>query len=902
MSTSSQGPEDNRSETTSETAQLVSHDDLASTSNYTQLNRSVNYQDPLEDEFEGSHGVRRRNTVQKIEPGSTNILSAKFESLDYDTCENHPLLDEERKRGYAFVIWKDYTRWFIFLLIGIITALIAFVIDVCIEEFSEIKYRELKKSVDAHLPHRMYVPYLLWVLSNICIVFIGSVLVAYVEPVAAGSGIPQVKCYLNGVKVPRVVRIKTLFVKTIGVITAVVGGLAGGKEGPMIHSGAVVAAGISQGKSTTFNKDFKIFHYFREDHEKRDFVSGGAAAGVSAAFGAPIGGVLFSLEEGTSFWNQALTWRTFFGTVVTTFTLNCALSAYHGRAGELSYPGLLNLGKMEPFPFQFYELPVFMFFGAVGGCLGALWNHINYKLSVFRIRYITAPWLRVVEACLVAAASATVGFLMMYALNDCRPLGEDPTKVPLQLYCADGEYNALAAVWFQTPEASVRSFLHNPIGSYNPWSILVFVFCYFLLSAWTFGLAVSSGLFIPNLLCGAAWGRLLAILIQLMAPENVSIGNPRVYVLRAVCVTFGLVVSSGLFIPNLLCGAAWGRLLAILIQLMAPENVSIGNPCVYVLCAVCVRFGLVVSSGLFIPNLLCGAAWGRLLAILIQLMAPENTIINPGKYALVGAAAQLGGVVRMTISLTVIIIETTGQISNALPIIITLVVAKWVGDFFNEGIYDIHIQLAGVPLLPWEPPPLAHNVYASEVMSHPVFTLRTIENVGHVVELLKLVSYNGFPVVDPPLADDQEVHTYKRLRGLILRSQLIVLLQNKIYNENEHENANTTWSSFNVDMNMFRKEYPRYPSINDLEIFDWEKTCTIDLRPFMNPSPYTLPTRASLPRLFRLFRALGLRHLPIVNDVNEVVGMVTRKDIARYRVWRHHFSMGMEELVLSSEI
>jgi H+/Cl- antiporter ClcA len=50
----------------------------------------------------------------------------------------------------------------------------------------------------------------------------------------------------------------------------------------------------------------------------------------------------------------------------------------------------------------------------------------------------------------------------------------------------------------------------------------------------------------------------------------------------------------------------------------------------------------------------------------------------------------------MTISLTVILVEATNEVTFGLPIIVTLIIAKWVGDYFNHGIYDTHIFLKKV--------------------------------------------------------------------------------------------------------------------------------------------------------------------------------------------------------------
>lgn len=54
---------------------------------------------------------------------------------------------------------------------------------------------------------------------------------------------------------------------------------------------------------------------------------------------------------------------------------------------------------------------------------------------------------------------------------------------------------------------------------------------------------------------------------------------------------------------------------------------------------------------------------------------------------------------RMTISLTVIILEATGDVQYIVPLMLTVMFARFVGNIYNEGLYDIHIKLKKVPFL-----------------------------------------------------------------------------------------------------------------------------------------------------------------------------------------------------------
>jgi len=639
-----------------------------------------------------------------------------------------------------------------------------------------------------------------FVLIQAAMCFAASIFV-YIEPVSGGSGIPEIKCYLNGIDLPRVVRVKTLLCKVIGVTFSVAGGLPVGKEGPMVHSGAVVAAGISQGKTRFWGVDtsFSKFSDFRNDREKRDFVACGAAAGVASAFGAPIGGVLFSLEEGASYWSTKLTWRAFFCAMTTMMTLFALknVDTWWGQAdvGKLFSFGEFNSISGEASNFSIWELPIFACLGCLGGLIGAVFNAANEHLTIWRMKRINiSKTRRLLEVIVISFGVSATSFLLPLIWGRCTELPQDmqdwsnqeknlvESLVPFQ--CEPGkEYNEVASLVFTEADTAIKQLFHFREAGGDDNS--------------TFSSGALFLFFVP-------------------------------YITMATLV-YGIAVPSGLFVPSLLAGAAFGRL--------------------------------------------CGH-------LLHKLDHTSGTFADSGTYALMGAAAVLGGMARMTISLTVILLEATGDMQYVLPLMIVLMSARFTGNVFNEGLYDIHIHLKHIPFMEPEVPPIAerNEIVAGQVMSAEVKCLRPVERAGVVYDLLRSCQHGTFPIVDTASGGT--------LYGTASRDMLCTLLQRRAFGNpdvlEEYDNSDTLGPrrlSPLVQWDTIERAYPRYPSIDDFEIGEADRNCWLDLRPYANTAPYTINETASIQRTYRLFRTLGLRFLCVVNHNNQVVGIITRKDL-----------------------
>eukprot|EP00964_Phaeocystis_antarctica_P062224 scaffold37267_cov66-Phaeocystis_antarctica.AAC.6 len=684
-----------------------------------------------------------------------------------------------------------------------------------------------------------------YVALSVTFVAIAAALVVFIEPVAGGSGIPEVKTYLQGVKVPRLLRTTTLLCKTVGVLFSVGGGLVVGKEGPMIHAGAIVAAGLSQGSSKTCGWRTMWLRRFRNDHDKRDFVSAGAAAGVAAAFGAPIGGVLFAMEEAASFWSQQLTWRTFFCALCSTFTLNLLLSCdprfqpdrkLSAPFGQLSHPGLITFGNFpQDDPYSLPELPVFLLIGVAGGLMGALFNRLNVRLTLWRSKHMASRVRRFCEPLGIVMLTAMLACCLpffMRAIVPCTPVGRGINGTSPVF-----DNSSTAGRLRLDPDLFCRREDNRTIGCENELQLVM-----------------------HRLACGSSEERSEGVTLLLASHDEAikSLFHEP---------TDGDDASGRANFES--------RVLTFVVFFCFSFGLGL------------LTYGCAVPSGLFVPAIMSGAAMGRLVGDVIEQYFPDFIVSSsPGNYALIGAAAMLGGICRMTISITVIVVESTTNVSFLLPISLTIFTAKFIGDLFSEGIYDLHVKLKRFPFLPDQPPPARERLEARHIMSGAVKTVCELEQVGTIVKLLRSSGHHGFPVVARGGGGSS---AEPRVLGIILRDQLCTVLKHRQFEQrtapdpsphlNMPPRGGPSLASPPLTADNFLRPWFRNLVVDELGLRPEDLELYVNLRPYVNDSATVTLQHTSLRRVSRLFRSMGLRHLLVVENCPKVVGVITRKDI-----------------------
>ena len=277
---------------------------------------------------------------------------ATEEGLDFEMPDNLVSLDASGTTSATSLETGGILRWILAAFTAILIATCALILDLGINRLTDLKYNAVSQAIDAHrnISKR---PMGVFVGIGILFVLIAGVFVAFLDVSAKGSGVPEIKSFLNGRKLHRVISLRTAASKVIGVVFAVAGSLVIGKEGPLIHTGAVIGAIVIQGSPENLRcASAKSHAYMRNDRYKRLFVSIGCACGVTAAFSAPIGGVLFAIEEAATYWSVSLTWITFYSTMLCAFVVNLILpiTSHNDSSmawGTLSKDSLISFGSFE---------------------------------------------------------------------------------------------------------------------------------------------------------------------------------------------------------------------------------------------------------------------------------------------------------------------------------------------------------------------------------------------------------------------------------------------------------------------------------------------------------------------------------------------------------------------------
>lgn len=271
-------------------------------------------------------------------------------------------------------------------------------------------------------------------------------------PKTSGSGIPQVKGIILR-QLDYVKWFQELIAKFIGGLFGIGCGLSLGREGPSVQLGSYIGYGVT-----------KIFK--RDSVEKKYLVTSGASAGLAGAFGAPLAGVMFSLEELHKFISSKLLICTFLASIASDFVGRRIFGMQTAFNLTVNYPKEIN---------PYFQFGLFVCFGIVIAFFGKIFTMTLVKIQDIYKGAKLPRWAKV-------SFVMTTSFILCFILPEVTGGGHE--------------------------------LVEEMAGGNRTIKLLVIIFVVKLLfTALSYATGFAGGIFLPMLVLGAILGKIYGILL-----------------------------------------------------------------------------------------------------------------------------------------------------------------------------------------------------------------------------------------------------------------------------------------------------------------------------------------------------------------------------------------------------
>ncbi|KAK9451357.1 chloride channel [Limtongia smithiae] len=596
---------------------------------------------------------------------------------------------------------------------------------------------------------------------------------------AAGGGVAEVKTILSGFVIKKYLGSYTLFIKSIALVLSISSGLNVGKEGPYVHIAACVG-----------NIACRFFSKFSDnDGKRREIISAAAAAGVAVSFGSPLGGVVFSLEEVSYYFPPKTLLRSFLCAVISALVLKF-LNPY-------------GTGKIVLFQVAYehdwhtFEFLIFVFIGALGGLIGATVSRLNrWWVRVFSSKKFVKRH-PVFEVIVLVVLTSAISYFNVYT-----------KKPPSELV-----YDLARPCVYREDADDVLSLDYEDDAE----------------------------------LCPTTMSAYAASILSLVIAFIVKLG--------LTSITIGLKVPAGIYVPSMVIGALFGRIVGLMIQLLQYQ-----------------------IPGLFLFSS-CPAG------------ADPRECTTPGVYALIGAGAVMAGVTRMTVTLVVILFELTGSLDHVLPISVAIIVSKWVAQALEPvSLFDSMINNNNFPFLDNQRTPgfsgTIHDIVPKAVISanSPVIDISDSAYISASLLRTKLKVVQNLGEFDGSLP----ILRNHVLMGLIPAPELDYALDKMKEMDAFAKNLpfRDLGELLDSDENLCHlsaddEEIWRFRHEQQQDAASGQSSRVTDFTPFVDRSPITLDVKSPLAMVYFFFVRLGLRMVCVVDD-GKFWGVLHKKRFIEY--------------------